>query len=47
MISGLFDVYNMGTAAGWRVEGIEICGKTGTAENCAKINVKRTLCYVL
>ncbi len=41
MVSGLFDVYNMGTAAGLRVEGIEICGKTGTAENFAKINGKR------
>ena len=42
MINGLFDVYNFGTAAGLRVEGLEICGKTGTAENFAKINGKRT-----
>ena len=42
MINGLFDVYNFGTAAGLRVEGIEICGKTGTAENFAKINGIRT-----
>ncbi|WP_310559953.1 penicillin-binding protein 2 [Flavobacterium sp.] len=42
MINGLFDVYNFGTAAGLRVDGIEICGKTGTAENFAKINGKRT-----
>ena len=42
MISGLFDVYNFGTASGLRVEGIDICGKTGTAENYAKINGKRT-----
>jgi penicillin-binding protein 2 len=41
MISGLFDVYNLGTAAGLRVEGIDICGKTGTAENFAKIDGKR------
>ena len=41
MISGLFDVYNLGTAHGLNVEGIEICGKTGTAENFAKINGKR------
>ena len=41
MINGLFDVYNMGTARGLNVEGIEICGKTGTAENFAKINGKR------
>jgi penicillin-binding protein 2 len=42
MIQGLFDVYNFGTAAGLRVEGIDICGKTGTAENFAKINGVRT-----
>jgi penicillin-binding protein 2 len=42
MISGLFDVYNFGTASALRVEGIDICGKTGTAENFAKINGKRT-----
>lgn len=37
VISGLFDVYNVGTARSLRVEGIDICGKTGTAENFAKI----------
>ncbi|AYN05410.1 penicillin-binding protein 2 [Flavobacterium sp. 140616W15] len=42
IISGLFDVYNKGTASRLRVEGIDICGKTGTAENFAKINGKRT-----
>ncbi|MDA6071157.1 penicillin-binding protein 2 [Flavobacterium sp. AC] len=42
VISGLFDVYNLGTARALRVEGIDICGKTGTAENFAKINGKRT-----
>ncbi len=41
MISGLFDVYNLGTARSLRVEGIDICGKTGTAENFAKIDGKR------
>ena len=41
IISGLFDVYNQGTAFGLRVEGIDICGKTGTAENFAKIDGKR------
>ena len=41
MISGLFDVYNFGTASALRVEGIDICGKTGTAENFAKIGGKR------
>jgi penicillin-binding protein 2 len=41
MIDGLYDVYNLGTANALQVEGIEICGKTGTAENFAKINGKR------
>jgi penicillin-binding protein 2 len=41
MISGLFDVYNLGTASSLRVQGIDICGKTGTAENFAKIGGKR------
>jgi penicillin-binding protein 2 len=31
-----------GTASGLGVEGIEICGKTGTAENFMVINGKRT-----
>jgi penicillin-binding protein 2 len=42
MIQGLFDVYNHGTAYALRVEGIDICGKTGTAENFAKIDGVRT-----
>lgn len=42
VIDGLYDVYNLGTARSLRVEGIEICGKTGTAENFTKINGKRT-----
>ena len=42
MISGLFDVYNLGTAHGLNVKGIDICGKTGTAENFAKIGGLRT-----
>jgi penicillin-binding protein 2 len=41
VVNGLFDVYNHGTAYGLGVEGLEICGKTGTAENFAKINGKR------
>lgn len=41
VVAGLFDVYNLGTAHALRVEGIDICGKTGTAENYAKINGKR------
>lgn len=42
VIEGLFDVYNLGTARGVKVEGIDICGKTGTAENFAKINGVKT-----
>jgi penicillin-binding protein 2 len=42
VIEGLFDVYNYGTASHLQVKGIEICGKTGTAENFTKINGKRT-----
>jgi penicillin-binding protein 2 len=42
VIDGLFDVYNLGTAKHLRVEGIEICGKTGTAENYTKINGVKT-----
>jgi len=42
VIDGLFDVYNLGTAYYLKVEGIEICGKTGTAENFAKINGVQT-----
>lgn len=41
VIRGLEDVYNLGTAKSLRVEGIRICGKTGTAENYSKINGKR------
>ena len=41
VISGLFDVYNKGTAYGLGVAGIDICGKTGTAENFLKVNGKR------
>ncbi|MFP9099966.1 penicillin-binding protein 2 [Flavobacterium sp. RHBU_24] len=42
VIQGLFDVYNHGTAYHLKVEGIDICGKTGTAENFTKINGVRT-----
>ena len=41
VISGLFDVYNLGTAHGLNVAGIDICGKTGTAENYLRVNGKR------
>jgi penicillin-binding protein 2 len=36
MISGLFDVYNFGTASALRVEGIDICGKLELQKTFAK-----------
>lgn len=44
IIDGLFDVFNHpdGTAYSSRVSDLEICGKTGTAENYAIINGERT-----
>lgn len=42
IIQGMFDVYNKGTASALRVPGIDICGKTGTAENFMKINGVQT-----
>lgn len=42
IIEGMFDVYNKGTAATLRIPGIDICGKTGTAENYVKINGEKT-----
>ena len=40
VIEGMFGVYNNknGTAATLRIPGIDICGKTGTAENFTKID---------
>jgi penicillin-binding protein 2 len=37
----MFDVYNKGTAAHIQIPDIEICGKTGTAENYIRIEGKR------
>lgn len=42
VIEGMFDVYNKGTAATLRVPGIDICGKTGTAENFVRIDGEKT-----
>lgn len=44
IIEGMYDVFEHqnGTAFSSRVEGIAICGKTGTAENYAKIDGVRT-----
>lgn len=40
IIQGMYDVYNYGTAQFLQVPGIEICGKTGTAENKTVIDGK-------
>jgi penicillin-binding protein 2 len=42
VVHGMFDVYNKGTASTLKVPGIEICGKTGTAENFVKIDGVKT-----
>ncbi len=42
VIEGMHQVYTQGTASSLQVEGIEICGKTGTAENFTKIDGKKT-----
>ena len=41
VISGLFDVYNKGTAHGLQIPDINVCGKTGTAENYARVGGKK------
>ena len=38
VIEGMFNVFELGTARGSKISGIEICGKTGTAENFKRIN---------
>jgi len=38
VIEGMFNVFEKGTAQGSRVKGIDICGKTGTAENFTSVN---------
>lgn len=42
VIEGLLQVFQRGTAAHLQVDSLAICGKTGTAENFAKINGVRT-----
>lgn len=42
VVQGMYDVYNKGTAKMLKVNGIEICGKTGTAENFAIIDSTKT-----
>lgn len=37
VIKGLADVYNKGTASSLKVDSLQICGKTGTAENKIRV----------
>lgn len=41
VIDGLAEVFKTGTAYFLKVDGIEICGKTGTAENFARIGGRK------
>lgn len=41
VIEGMYNVFDIGTARFSKVDGIEICGKTGTAENFKRINGKK------
>jgi len=41
VVEGMFDVYNNGTASHIQIPGIEICGKTGTAENYIRVDGTR------
>lgn len=42
VIEGMLEVYKKGTASSLQVEGIDICGKTGTVENFMKIDSVKT-----
>jgi len=41
VIEGMFNVFEVGTARGSKISDIEICGKTGTAENFKRVNGER------
>ena len=41
VIEGMFNVFEIGTARGSKISDIQICGKTGTAENFKRINGER------
>ncbi len=41
VVEGMHQVYQRGTASSIQIPGIEMCGKTGTAENFTKIGGKR------
>lgn len=42
VIEGMLEVYKKGTAKNLQIPNIEVCGKTGTVENFAIIDKKRT-----
>ncbi len=41
VIEGMYNVFELGTARGSKINGIQICGKTGTAENYRLIDGQR------
>jgi penicillin-binding protein 2 len=41
VIEGMFNVFEIGTARGSKISDIQICGKTGTAENFKRVNGER------
>ena len=41
VIDGMLNVFEVGTARGSKIKDIQICGKTGTAENFKRINGER------
>jgi penicillin-binding protein 2 len=41
VIEGMLNVFEIGTARGSKISDIQICGKTGTAENFKRINGER------
>jgi penicillin-binding protein 2 len=41
VINGLSDVFEYGTAYFLKVDGIKVCGKTGTAENFMRVNGRK------
>lgn len=43
VIEGLAEVFKTGTAYFLKVDGVEICGKTGTADNFARVNGKQVM----
>ena len=44
VIEGMYNVFEIGTARGSKMSDIQICGKTGTAENFKRVNGERLQC---